>query len=171
MKSVVFLYNYMLSDKWQKKSKLPLTFISFGYINAKLYRIEENYIAIDNSSKKHKWNYDKLYGAFYMLDSSEYYLRVLDGVMGCSLTALNKNHTMDYMHRKKIETIPIYFNTITEFAQLLYREKEKIECFTYFGNINNKLINYKVNNSYRNRENRGYDVVNFIDLLNKYKTI
>ena len=171
MKQIIFLYNYMLADKWQEKSKLPLTFISFGYINAKLYRIEENYIAIDSTSKKHKWNDDKLYGAFYILDSSEYYLRILDGIMGCSLTSLNKNHIMDYMHRKKIEAIPIYFDTITEFAQLLYREKESIQCFAYFGNVQNKLINYKVNNSYRNREKYGFDKVNFINLLNKYKKI
>lgn len=171
MKQLVFLYNYMLSDKWQEKSKLPLTFISFGFINGKLYRIEDNYIALNITSKKHKWNDDKIYGAFFILEDAQYYLRVLDGIMGCSLTALRENHKMDYMHRVKVSVTPIHFDSIIEFAQLLYRENDDIECFTYYANMENKLINYKVNNSHRNREPYGFDRENFINLLKKHKTI
>lgn len=171
MKQVIFLYNYMLNDKWQNKSKLPLTFLSFGFMKGKVYRIEDNYIAIDSTSKKHKWNDDRVYGAFYILDNSEFYMRVLDGIMGCSLTSLHKNHTMDYMHRKKVPITPIYFDSITEFAQLLYKEKDEIECISYVGNMENRFISYKVNNTHRNRISNGMDEVSFIDLLIKYKKI
>jgi hypothetical protein len=161
----------MLSDKWQKKSKLPLQFISFAYMRGKLYRIEDNYIGIDFTSKKHKWNDDKVYGALFLLDESEFYLRTLDGIMGCSLTSLRENHIMDYMHRQKVEITPIHFKNIIEFAQLNYEEKEEIKCFAYIGNMDNKFIQNKVNNTYQNRIKCGYDEKCFIDLITKYKNI
>ncbi|HSQ90190.1 MAG TPA: hypothetical protein VLM92_15465 [Romboutsia sp.] len=172
MKQLIFMYNYMLSDKWQEKSKLPFTFISFGYIEGKLYRIEDNYIALDEfTSKKHKWSDDRIYGAFFLLDEAQFYMRTLDGIMGCSLTSLRKNHTMDYMHRQKVEVTPIHFDTIIDFAQLKYIEKEPVTCYTYVANMDNKFINKKVNNTYRNRIRCGYDEKCFINLLLKYKKI
>lgn len=157
----------MIGDKWQEKSKLPLTFISFAFIEGKMYRIENNYLAVQ---KKHKWE-DRLYGAIFLLDNSEYYLRVLDGIMGCSMTSLGNNHRLDFTHRITIQTIPIFFNTITEFAKLLYVEKNPTKCITYIANLENTLIDKKVNNTYRNHVRYGFDRVNFINLLNKYKEI
>ena len=58
MKQLLFLYNELLDENYQKKLRLPLEFISFAYIdNALMYDICGRYIAIEDntlvSSKKY----------------------------------------------------------------------------------------------------------------------
>lgn len=172
MKQLIFCANYMLSDKWQEKSKLPLDFISFAFIEGKMYRIDKEYITIPFlGDKRKKWGQDRVYGAIFALDKSEYYMRVLDGIMGNSKSVLHKNHDLDYNWRYKLKVTPIHFDTITQFSKLLYIEKDPVECIAYLGNMNNILIKSKINNTYRNRIIDGYDEQHFIDALCKYKKL
>ena len=103
MKQLVFLYNDLLDEDIQKKARLPLEFICFAYINnAIMYDLNGKYVAIHENELKKTYKYNKVYGALYVLDNSEYNLRNLDAIMVCSKGLIGSNHKYDLMHRQKI---------------------------------------------------------------------
>lgn len=168
MRRVVFIYNDLLDEKYQKQLRLPLEFICFGYIeNAVMYDIKGKYYAVQENVLKRTSKYNKVYGALYILHNSEHFLRVLDAVMVCSKSYLGKNHELDISHRQKIKAYPIHFKSIEEFLKLKYNEGEGLEVITYLANPNNDVIKTNVLNSVRNRVIEGLDINNFINLVIK----
>lgn len=170
MKQLVFLYDEYLDEDKQKLAKLPLEFICFAYIKGvNMYDLRGTYIAIKENTLKRTKKYNKVYGALYILDMSEHYLRTLDAVMTCSKGFIGSNHKLDIRHREKIKATPIHFKTIEEFTKLKYNEGEELDVITYLANPQNELIKTNVLNSVRNREVTGLDINNFINLVLKEK--
>lgn len=170
MKQLVFLYDEYLNEDKQKLAKLPLEFICFAYIKGvNMYDLRGTYIAIKENTLKKTKKYNKVYGALYILDMSEHYLRTLDAVMTCSKGFIGSNHKLDIRHREKIKATPIHFKTIEEFTKLKYNEGEELDVITYLANPQNELIKTNVLNSVRNREVTGLDINNFINLVLKEK--
>lgn len=170
MKQLVFLYDEYLDEGKQKLAKLPLEFICFAYIKGvNMYDLRGTYIAIRENTLKKTKKYNKVYGALYILDMSEHYLRILDAVMTCSKGFIGSNHKLDIRHREKIKATPIHFKTIEEFTKLKYNEGEELDVITYLANPQNELIKTNVLNSVRNREVTGLDINNFINLVLKEK--
>lgn len=170
MKQLVFLYDEYLDENKQKLAKLPLEFICFAYIKGvNMYDLRGTYIAIKENTLKKTKKYNKVYGALYILDMSEHYLRTLDAVMTCSKGFIGSNHKLDIRHREKIKATPIHFKTIEEFTKLKYNEGEELDVITYLANPQNELIKTNVLNSVRNREVTGLDINNFINLVLKEK--
>lgn len=170
MKQLVFLYDEYLDEDKQKLAKLPLEFICFAYIKGvNMYDLKGTYIAIKENTLKKTKKYNKVYGALYILDMSEHYLRTLDAVMTCSKGFIGSNHKLDIRHREKIKATPIHFKTIEEFTKLKYNEGEELDVITYLANPQNELIKTNVLNSVRNREVTGLDINNFINLVLKEK--
>lgn len=170
MKQLVFLYDEYLDEDKQKLAKLPLEFICFAYIKGvNMYDLRGTYIAIKENTLKKTKKYNKVYGALYILDMSEHYLRTLDAVMTCSKGFIGSNHKLDIRHREKIKATPIHFKTIEEFTKLKYNEGEELDVITYLANPQNELIKTNVLNSVRNREVTGLDINNFINLVLKEK--
>jgi len=171
VRRVVFLYNELLDEDYQKKLKLPLEFICFGYIEGvTMYDIKGKYYALKENELKKTNRYNRVYGALYILHNSEHFLRVLDASMTCSKGFIGKNHNLDIFHRVKEKAIPIHFKSVEEFLKMKYNEGEGLEIITYFANPNNELIKSNVLNTVRNREVSGLDINNFINLLLKEKT-
>ena len=164
MKQVVFLYNQLLNENYQKKVKLPLEFVCFAYVKeVVMYKKKETYYAVD---RKHlKTRYNKVYGAMYILDCSEQNLRRLDALMGCSKSLIGSNHKNDIMHRFKIKARPIFFKTVEQFFKMKYNEKEGVEVFIYLANPDNCFIKTNVLNTVKNREVSGLDINNYINLI------
>ena len=170
MKTLVFLYNELLDEEYQKKLKLPLEFISFAYINnAVMYDICGRYVAIEDKTLTSSKRYNKVYGALYILDNSEIFLRSLDASLMCSKSLLGLNHKLDEFHRIYRYATPIQFKSIEQFLKLKYNEGEQVRITTYLGNPENEFIKSKVNNSTKNRETCGLDINNFINLVMKEK--
>lgn len=170
MRRVVFLYNELLDEGYQKKLKLPLEFVCFAYMNnATMYEIKGKYYALKKDTLKKTKRYDRVYGALYILHNSEHFLRVLDASMTCSKGFIGTNHKLDIFHRVKEKAVPIHFKTIEEFLKMKYNEGEELDIITYIANPQNELIKLNVSNTVRNREVSGLDINNFINLLIKEK--
>lgn len=170
MRRVVFLYNELLDESYQKKLKLPLEFVCFAYMdNATMYEIKGKYYALKKDTLKKTKRYDRVYGALYILHNSEHFLRVLDASMTCSKGFIGTNHKLDIFHRVKEKAVPIHFKTIEEFLKMKYNEGEELDIITYVANPQNELVKLNVLNTVRNREVSGLDINNFINLLIKEK--
>ncbi len=166
MRSVVFLYNELLNEDYQKQLKLPLEFICFAYMEgAVMYDIKGKYYAVKENSIKNTKKYNKIYGALYILHNSEHFLRVLDAALVCSKGIIGSNHKLDMFHRVREKAIPIHFKTVEEFLKMKYNEGEGLGIITYIANPENELVKSNVNNTVRNREVSGLDINNFINLL------
>lgn len=171
MRTVVFLYNELLDEEYQKKLKLPLEFICFAYLdNAVMYDIKGSYYALKESDLIKVKKHNKVYGALYILHNSEHFLRTLDASLICSKGLIGTNHKLDLFHRVKENVTPIHFKTVEEFFKLKYNEGEEISVITYIANPQNDLIKSNVSNTVRNREVSGLDINNFINLILKEKT-
>ena len=93
MRRVVFLYNELLNEDYQKQLKLPLEFVCFAYINgAVMYDIKGKYCALKENDLKKTRKYNKIYGALYILHNSEHFLRVLDASLTSSKGIIGTNH-------------------------------------------------------------------------------
>lgn len=170
MKQVVFLYNDLLDEEKQILTKLPLEFICFAYIEgATLYKKKEKYYAVNSKDLKYKSKHKKVFGAMYILHSSEQYIRNLDAIMACSKCLLGANHKMDIMHRQRVKATPIHFKNIESFVKMRYNEMEEVDVFVYLANTENDFIKTNVINTVKNREVMGFDINNFINLVIKEK--
>lgn len=170
MKQLLFLYNELLDEDYQNKLRLPLEFISFAYIdNALMYDICGRYIAIEDNKIIKSKKYNRIYGALFILDNAENYIRNIDAYLMCSKGLVGKNHKLDQFHRINKLATPIHFKTIEDFLKLKYNETEAITTITYLANTENEFIKSKVNNSTNNRETCGFDINNFINLVLKEK--
>ena len=170
MKQVVFLYNEWLDEEKQKLAKLPLEFVCFAYIdNAVMYEIEGRYVAIRKGEIATTKKYNKVYGALYILHSSERSIRTLDAVMMCSKAFIGSNHKYDVTHRINAQITPIHFDSVEEFLLMRYTEGDELDVITYLANQDNTMIRENVLNSVRNREVCGFDINNFINLMVKEK--
>ena len=165
MKSVVFLYNYIMNEQKQKLAKLPLEFICFAYIkDAVLYVKKDICYAVRKEDIK-RTKYNKVYGALYVLHDSEFTLRTLDAVNTCSYSFVGYNHKNDIMHRYKTKARPIHFKNIEQFFKMKYNEGEDIQVSTYFANPQNAFVRTNVLNAVKNRCVEGFDINNYINLL------
>ena len=168
MKQVIFLYDKLINPKEQIKRRLPLSFISFGFIPGKLhyYSMNKNLrnVFATNEGGLRKWGNKNVFGALFVLEQAEYYLRNLEGILGCSYSRLHSNNSLDLMHRCVIQFTPIFFSSLEDFSDGKYSEGESIKCITYYGNCNHPAIKHRINsnkskNSYR--VSTGIDIVNF----------
>lgn len=165
MKQLVFLYNELLDENKQKLAKLPLEFICFAYVKgAVMYEKRGNYYAVRKEDIT-PTKYNKVYGALYILENTEYTLRTLDAIMTCSKSFVGYNHPRDIMHQHKAKARPIHFKTVEQFLKMKYNEGEELEVLTYFANPQNDFIRTNVLNTVENREVSGLDINNYINLV------
>lgn len=169
MKKLIFIYDRLLHPDWRSRLKLPLIFISFAFVKGKMFTYRDSkkvgsvFIVKPNSITQKHGN-DLVYGALFLLDKSEHYLRTLDSMYVCSLARMFKNHDLDFMHRNEILATPIHFKTLESFHNLLYYEQTPVKCFAYYGNVKNSYIKHRVKGT-RGNSNRimhNIDYNNFI---------
>ena len=139
--SLIFLYSELLSPEVYNSLRLPLEFISFGIVDAKMYRHFNNdsvFILPEDDTKA--WGNTKVYGALFVCRDFDFYINILDAYHACSMDKLRRNHIRDIHHRSVVDVSPIYFDTLDELSRLKYREGISIGATTYYGNINHPKI-------------------------------
>lgn len=162
MTNLIFLYNELMNPEVHNMLRLPLEFITFGIVDAKMYsgwNNEGNYVVPLTSNKK--WGNDKVYGGIFLCKDIQFYIDILDAYHACSLNKLKVNHSMDTNHRYSIEVTPIYFKNLDDLSRLKYKEANKIQASIYFGNTNHPKITQKIHNTNSYRLVDGIDPINF----------
>lgn len=137
---------------------MPLQFIAFAHIEGKLYHLpgkRGTFVANGDNS----WGNNVVYGAIFLLQDFDFHIRTLDSMSLCSLSTLGRNHSLDMMHRLRVQATPIHFDSINELERLMYKETEPIEVQAYIGNLNHPKINHRV----ANRNSRYYRIIDGIN--------
>lgn len=165
---LIFLSNRLLNPSLYKdEMHLPLEFITYGFIEGKMYkhyRYKDTFITINN---KVLWGNRVVYGALFFCPDVNFYLQILDAYHSCSLSTLKKNHIKDLHHRHVLNITTIYFDTLEELSKLQYREGEKILAHTYIGNTNHPKIKIRLHD--RSNSFRIIDGINANDFKKLYE--
>ncbi len=167
MNNLIFLTNNLQNPHIQKDLRIPLDFVCFGILKAKMYKYfgnNDTFITITDKSNQEN---NVVYGGIFLCKDFDFYSRILDSFYLCSLSVLLRNHANDICHRVKVEVTPIYFNTLNELARLQYQESEEtIQVETYIANLSHPKIKKRITdykNSYRIMD--GIDAINFKKLF------
>lgn len=160
MRQLIFLSNDLMLEANQKKYGLPMTFISYGYINGFMLKKGKKYNAYKKDVLSKVKNNDRIYGVLAVLETSEVFIRILDGIMGCSKHSLGGNHVMDLNHRYKVQATPIHFDSIDDFLAMKYRSGESVQCYAYYCNPE-----HKSNKMPKNRIRCDFDMDSLIDKI------
>lgn len=152
MNRLLFLYNELCSPHVQQELRIPLQFVSFAYVKGKMYKHFRNQsnFALPLGVNKN-WGNTCVYGGIFLINDSEFYVRILDAYHTCSLSTLYTNHKRDIHHRQNVFATPISFPDLDSLGRLMYHEITELECDVYFGNPNHAKIRQRleVNDSYR----------------------
>jgi hypothetical protein len=132
---LIFISNELLSSRVRHALRVPLEFISFAFIDGRMYQHVQNKgtFVVQQGAKK-PWGNDVVYGALFLLNDFHFHIRSLDAYHSCSLSALGRNHTYDLHHRELVSTTPITFPDEEHFCSLKYKERENQRAFVYVGN-------------------------------------
>jgi hypothetical protein len=163
---LIFLYNELLTPSWQREMKIPLQFITFAFIEARLYTHYRNDSTFALRPEKRKWGSNIVYGAIFTLQDFEFYSRSLDAFHMCSMSTLGRNHIHDIHHRITTDATPIYFRDVHAFSHLKYREGEHVEVQAYMGNPNHPKITQRIQSKkHSHRIITGVDKPHFKELI------
>lgn len=165
MKQLLFVTNELMLDEVQEKYNLPMTFVGFAYANGIMYNFGKKYKFYSKEILQRQSKNDRIYGVLVVLDKAEVFIRVLDGIMGCSKSSLSKNHALDLAHREQIYATPIHFDLIEDFFKMNYKCGEKVKCYAYFSNPTHKDNKVPL----RAKEKVDFNVDCFIDKLLQYE--
>lgn len=161
MNKLIFLTDNLLSPTNQANMRLPLSFITFGIIKAKMYSYFRNKDTFITENVTRKWGNSVVYGALFVCQDFDFYSRILDSYYMCSMSTLLRNHQNDIFHRVNVDVVPITFDRFDDLQRLKYKEGESISSLTYVANQNHPKINKRIKdmkNTYRivdgiNKEN------------------
>jgi hypothetical protein len=166
---LMFLANELINPKRMQYLNLPLQFITFAHIKGKLYKHHNRKdVFVLQEGITNQWGSSVVYGAVFLVPDYYFYVRTLDAYHTCSLSTLRKNHNNDLHHRDTVLATPIKFNSLSDWAVLLYEEKEPIAVQTYFGNPNHPKIKSRYVSTKNNRSH--YRITSGVDLEN-YKSL
>lgn len=154
--NLLFINNELLGSEKRKKLNIPLTFITFAFVEGKLYKHFRNDGTFLLSHGK-AWGNNVVYGAIFAIPDYSFYIRLLDSYHQCSQSLLGHNHSRDVHHRTEKLATPITFQTLDDFTRLKYKEREPIRVQVYTGNINHPKINQRLNKSVSYRIESGVD--------------
>lgn len=136
--------------------RIPFEFITFAFVEGKLYRhfkSEQTFILRHGKS----WGNSVVYGAIFAVRDFDFYIRIIDSYHQCSLDALKRNHKKDVHHRITTKATPIHFQSWDDFLHLKYSEHEPIDVQTYIGNPNHPKIKQRLNKTHSYRIVSGVD--------------
>lgn len=161
---LLFLHNELISPSKQKEMGVPLQFITFAHVPGKMYKQSNNNgTFITNQGRP--WGNKVVYGAIFLLEDDNFYMRILDSYHGCSLSTLRVNHKLDIQHREKTYVTPISFDSVTQLEQLLYTEREIQQVELYVGNIKHKKIKPRTLDNGRHRIQDGILAKPYLQLI------
>lgn len=155
--TLIFISNELLATDKRRVMHLPLVFISFGFIEGKLYKHFKNDGTFMLEPHNKAWGNNVVYGAIFALSDYDFYIRLLDSYHQCSMSLLGINHSKDVHHRIEVHATPIAFNTWDDFIRLKYSESPSYEVQAYVGNLNHPKITQRLNKTNLYRIESGVD--------------
>lgn len=153
---LIFIGNELLDKSKRDKLSMPLEFITYAFVEGKLYKHYNNDGTFILQHGK-AWGNDVVYGAIFALKDASFYIRLLDSYHQCSLSVLMRNHSRDIHHRTEQMATPISFDSLDDFVSLKYRERSQVEVHVYTGNPNHPKINQRLNKTVSYRISSGVD--------------
>ena len=157
---LIFLSNELLQRERREKLKLPLFFVQYARIEAKMYRYRRTTFLIPHGKNK-RWGNDFVYGALFLLDSADFYIRQLDSYYGCSRSLLKTNHKKDMYHREVVMATPIFFDSLHDLGVMKYREGNELQVHCYFGNVSHRAFKKRIHSTTSRRVIEGIDKHSF----------
>lgn len=167
--TLLFIGNELLDPRTRDTLGLPLQFISYGFIEGKLYRHYRNdgTFILQDSGKE--WGNSVVYGAIFALPDFDFYIRLLDSYHQCSQSALARNHSRDVHHRHITQATPIAFSTFEDFTHLKYRERSPFDVHVYLGNKTHPKITQRLTKTHSYRLVSGVDERILLDYFGRNK--
>jgi hypothetical protein len=154
--ALIFLSNELLCKEKQSDLNIPLEFLTFAFVEGKLYNHFRKQGTFMLRYGK-PWGNPVVYGAIFALPDYDFYIRLLDSYHVCSRTVLGRNHSRDIHHRETLVATPISFKTLDDLCRLKYSERDEVEVEAYQGNVNHPKINQRLNKTVSFRIESGVD--------------
>lgn len=156
-----------MTKEEQKLIRIKLDFVSFGQIKGKMYWFNDGkkkrLFALPGKGVSTKL----IYGGLFKIDEYELQKHRLHAYYYNSLPFTEHNFIEDMYVFKKTIMLPIRFNSLTSLKQNNYIKGEPIECEVFFGNPNNRQIQYNASKHYYKLG--GVDTKNFITMIKEQK--
>lgn len=165
MTKLLFLHNELMMRAVRVSLRLPLHFVTFAYVEGKLFRHMRNQSTFILPHDGDTWSNRYVYGAIFAPTDFSFYIRQLDAYFACSRDALKRNHSKDLHHRHLVPATPISFDTLDDFGRLKYIERDNVECFAYFGNPIHPKVYQRLQGKHSYRIVDGVDKLSFQTLV------
>lgn len=172
MNRVIFLYDSLMNPKMQELARIPMKFLSYGYIRAKMYWFNDDkrrrYFAVPPIKKEHSRQYNTyIYGGIYIIEDYDEYKNALFAFYNSGYGLTNVITDMDMYVPVTTKVTPISFTSLEEFDKCLYKTSTPIRIMTMFGNEVNPTIQKSITKGGYYRHMRGIDAVSFLASLEK----
>lgn len=169
---VLFLYDEMMTKSVQELTHIPIKFLSFGYIRAKMYWLNDTkkrrYFATPPVSKFKSRLYNTfIYGGVFVINDFPEYERSLYSYYNSSISFTGEIMQEDLYYPENYQITPITFNSIKEFENCTYKSLDTIEGLVMLGHLSNPKVKNSVTKNYY-RHNVGIDVPSFLTMLKEH---
>jgi hypothetical protein len=154
----------------QELLHLPIRFLSFGYVQGKMYWLNDDkrrrYFVIPPVYEKSKRQYNTfIYGGVFVINDFQEYERALASYYNCSIPYLGEIIQEDLYYSQKVTITPIKFKTLQELEECSYTSLSDIEGITFLGNQSNSKVQKSLKYGTYYRRASGIDVPNFLTMI------
>lgn len=172
MKKLIFIYDSLMKPNIQKLTHIPLNFLSYGYIRAKMYWFNDDkqrrYFVVPPVKKEHSRQYNTyVFGGLYLMDDFEEHKGALYSFYNCSFGFTNFLNPTDMYIPSVMGVVPVSFTSLEEFDNCKYERSDMINSLVMVGNQSNQIIQKSINKGRYYRHMRGIDAVSFLASLEK----
>lgn len=162
MKKLFFIYDSLMIKRMQFLLGIPIKFLSYGYIHAKMYFL--------NDGKKKRYFFIKangrcVYGAIFVIDDYEAYKNAISAFYSNTEEFTTIPCPIDLYVKTTVEVTPITFNSIEDFERVNFNRAEPIECNSFCGKPTNKKVMHSIDKSAYYGVRNGVDAVSFLKLI------
>lgn len=173
MIKLIFIANDLMTKEIQNRTKIPMSFISFAYMEGCLFKFCDKIIRtrvrwyslpLDRTFRP-MYKRGRVYGAIFSIQDSQYYIDRLDAYHACSLSRMGVNHDKDIAHRVRRMVTPIHFDSLYDFGIRNYTESRVVPLECYMANTLHPTVSHKVfseKNLDKYKHHHGVDIRSFV---------
>jgi hypothetical protein len=167
---VIFLYDELMTKEKQSLLRLPLKFLSYGYVRGKMYWLNDDkkrrYFVIPPQSEQHRsqWN-TFVYGGIFVMNDFDEYERALYSYYNSSIPYVGEIMQEDLYYPKICTVTPIAFSTLQELEECRYQSLSDVDMLVMLANESNQKVQNSLKHGRYYRRNSGIDVPNFLTMV------
>ena len=166
---LVFLYDKLMTKKEQELVRLPIKFLSYGYIRAKMYWVNDGkrrrYFCVAPEPKPHVAHRNThVYGGLFVINDFEEYQQAFYSYYNSSIPYTGNIMQEDLYVPSTFDATPIRFRTMEEFELCKYERLGSASALVFLGNKENEKIKHSLARKYY-RHTTGIDVPNFLQMI------